>query len=188
MSALAATGGVGARPVRSHLALGACGVILGALAIAVGVPAPCACFLLAVPHAVRDDLRTRTIPNRPLAVAAVMALVVALATDGGATALRMVLAGAVVLAAFVLAWLFGPEETMGLGDSKMAALSACCLAAVSPGTADAIVWGVLVIPVLTAIPVVAWCARRSPHRAAPFAPCLGLGLPLALGLRALGIA
>jgi len=121
-----------------------------------------------------SDLRTRLVPDAPLALALVAALAMVAVSDPGLLPER--LASGAAAAAFLLAAALIRPDGMGLGDVKLAGvlgiyLGAAVLEALAVAFAAGSVAG------LALIVRHGWAARS---RTIPFAPCLALGALVAL--------
>jgi leader peptidase (prepilin peptidase) / N-methyltransferase len=124
-----------------------------------------------------SDLRTRLVPDFPLAVSLTLVLGVCALTDRGDLPERLV-AGAGA-AGFLLAAALIRPDGMGLGDVKLAGvigvyLGGAVIVAMVVAFAAGSAVGILLIARH------GWAARS---RAIPFAPCLALGALAAVVLR-----
>jgi leader peptidase (prepilin peptidase) / N-methyltransferase len=136
-----------------------------------------ASFVLLLGVVTISDLRTRLIPDGPLAVSSGLALGVCALTEPDELLGRLV-AGACA-AAFLLAAALIRPEGMGLGDVKLAGVMGVYLGAeVVVAMLVAFASGSLVG--LALIARRGWAARS---RTIPFAPCLAIGALVAIALR-----
>jgi leader peptidase (prepilin peptidase) / N-methyltransferase len=124
-----------------------------------------------------SDLRTRLVPDFPLAVSLTLVLGVCALTDRGDLPERLV-AGAGAAGFLFAAALIRPDG-MGLGDVKLAGvigvyLGGAVIVAMAVAFAAGSAVGILLIARQ------GWAARS---RAIPFAPCLALGALAAVVLR-----
>jgi leader peptidase (prepilin peptidase)/N-methyltransferase len=123
-----------------------------------------------------SDLRTRLVPDRPLAACLVLALVLCALTDPGELPERLT-AGAGAAGFLLTAALLRPDG-MGLGDVKLAGVLGVYLgAAVIEAMVVAFAAGSLAG--LGLIARHGWAARS---RTIPFAPCLAIGAVVATGI------
>ena len=124
-----------------------------------------------------SDLRTRLVPDGPLAASLILALGICALSDPSELPERLI-AGAGA-AGFLLAAALIRPDGMGLGDVKLAGVIGVYVgAAVIEAMLVAVAAGSLLG--LGLIARHGWSARR---RTIPFAPCLALGAFAALGLR-----
>jgi leader peptidase (prepilin peptidase)/N-methyltransferase len=124
-----------------------------------------------------SDLRTRLVPDRPLAVCLVLALGLCALTDPGGLPQR--LAAGAGAAGFLLAAALVRPDGMGLGDVKFAGVLGVYL---GPAMIEAMMVAVAAgsLAGLALIARHGWAART---RTIPFAPCLALGALAAIGIR-----
>jgi leader peptidase (prepilin peptidase) / N-methyltransferase len=124
-----------------------------------------------------SDLRTRLVPDGPLAASLILALGICALSDPAELPGRLI-AGAGA-AGFLLAAALIRPDGMGLGDVKLAGVIGVYVgAAVIQAMLVAVAAGSLLG--LGLIARHGWTARQ---RTIPFAPCLGLGALVAVGLR-----
>jgi leader peptidase (prepilin peptidase)/N-methyltransferase len=130
--------------------------------------------LLLVPVAL-IDLDHRIIPNRMLAPAAVIAVVVGTVLDPGGEVERLI--GAAAAGGFLLAAALAYPRGMGMGDVKLAAVLGLFLGrAVGPAMLIALLSGVIVGAVIIA----RVGAAEGRKTAVPFGPFLALGGVIAI--------
>jgi leader peptidase (prepilin peptidase) / N-methyltransferase len=124
-----------------------------------------------------SDLRTRLVPDGPLAVCLALALGICALTDPAGLPER--LAAGAGAAGFLLAAALIRPDGMGLGDVKLVGVIGVYLgAAVTEAMLVAVAAGSIVGLALVARH--GWAARS---RTIPFAPCLALGALVAIALR-----
>jgi leader peptidase (prepilin peptidase)/N-methyltransferase len=115
------------------------------------------------------DLERRVIPNKILAVGAILCLAIAIPTDPGSVAERLIAAAAVGGLFFIVA-LVSPRG-MGLGDVKLAATMGLFLGrAIAPALLAALLLGSAV-----GLALIARHGAQARKMAIPFGPFLALG-------------
>lgn len=120
------------------------------------------------------DLERRIIPNKILAVSAVIGLVLAAATDPGSLPERLIAAGAAGGGLFIAALAY--PRGMGMGDVKLAALMGLYLgSSVAPALLIALAAGSVV-----GLALIARHGAAARKQAVPFGPFLALGGVVAL--------
>lgn len=126
-------------------------------------------FLTTLVAVTLTDLELRLIPNKILAVAAVLALAIVAATDSAGLPERV--AAAAAAGGLLLAAALAYPRGMGLGDVKLAAVMGLFLGRnVAPAIIVALVAGSLV-----GLAVIARHGAAGRKRAIPFGPFLALG-------------
>jgi leader peptidase (prepilin peptidase)/N-methyltransferase len=124
-----------------------------------------------------SDLRTRLVPDGPLAVCLALALGICALTDPAGLPER--LAAGAGAAGFLLAAALIRPDGMGLGDVKLVGVIGVYLgAAVTEAMLVAVAAGSIVG--LALVVRHGWAARS---RTIPFAPCLAVGALVAIALR-----
>ena len=124
-----------------------------------------------------SDLRTRLVPDGPLAVCLALALGISALTDPAGLPERLA-AGAGAAGLLLAAALIRPDG-MGLGDVKLVGVIGIYLG-------DAVIEAMLVAVAAGSIVGLALIARHgwaARSRTIPFAPCLALGALVAIALR-----
>jgi leader peptidase (prepilin peptidase)/N-methyltransferase len=136
-----------------------------------------ASFVLLLGVVTISDLRTRLIPDGPLAVSLGLALGVCALNEPGELPGR--LAAGACAAGFLLAAALIRPDGMGLGDVKLAGVIGVYLGA-AVGVAMLVAFASGSLVGLALIARRGWAARS---RTIPFAPCLAIGALVAMALR-----